>query len=39
MTFAIAFVNAMLPIGIIVFIFKTRGRLEEKDIKERYGSL
>ena len=39
MSVVVALVDYMMPIGILIFIFSTRGTLADKDMEARFGSL
>jgi len=38
-TFVVAVVNSFLPLAFLVFIWRMRNRLEEKELIARFGSL
>ena len=39
MSVVVAVVDYMMPVGILIFIFSTRGTLADKDMEARFGSL
>ncbi len=38
-TFVVAVINCFLPLAYLVFIWRMRNRLEEKEVAARFGSL